>query len=234
MDKAIVYLIPTTLADDTLHTIPSYVLDAIKQCQVLFVEQERTARRFLKALDRTIEIADFTWHTIHKVESDILHPFSQAIQEKRTIGIISEAGCPGIADPGQLLVARAQELGAVVKPLVGPSSLLLGLMASGMNGQQFSFHGYLPIDAPARAKMLRDLELESKRNQSAHLFIETPYRNQAMLQAMLQTLQHHTRICIASAITDKQESIQTKTVAQWKQQTPELHKIPTLFILQAN
>lgn len=234
MDKAIVYLIPTTLADDSWHTIPPYVLDAIKQCQVLFVEQERTARRFLKALDRSIEIADYVWHTIHKVEADVLQAFGQAIKEKRIIGIISEAGCPGIADPGQLLVARAQELDAIVKPLVGPSSILLGLMASGMSGQQFSFHGYLPIDTAARTKTLKELEAESKRKQSAQLFIETPYRNLAMLQTMLQCLQNSTRICIASAITDKQESIQTKTVAQWKQQTPDLHKIPTLFILQAS
>lgn len=233
MDKAVVFLIPTTLADDALHTIPAYVLDTVKQCQVLFVEQERTARRFLKAMDKSIEIASFTWHTIHKVEADVLQAFSQAIREKKTIGIMSEAGCPGIADPGQILVARAQELHAEVKPLVGPSSILLALMASGMNGQQFSFHGYLPIDTQARIKTLRELEAESKRKQSAHLFIETPYRNQAMLQAMLQSLQPSTKLCIAASITDAQERVQTKTIAQWKSENIDLHKIPTLFILQA-
>lgn len=233
MPKPTVFLIPTILEEQALHTIPTYVLDTIRQCQTLFVEQERTARRFLKALDKSIDIQAFNWFTIHKAETDVMPAFRAALKAGETIGIISEAGCPGIADPGQILVAAAQEMGAIVRPLVGPSSILLALMASGMNGQQFSFHGYLPIDATARGKALKELESESKRKQSAHLFIETPYRNQALLEQMIQLLHPTTKLCIAAGLTGAAEQVQTKTVQAWKQQLPNLHKIPTLFIIQA-
>src|SRR6185312_7572239 len=134
------------LSDNATETIPAYVITAIKNCQVIFAENERTARRFLKSMDKEIVIDNFEWHTIHKAEQDVLTIFTQKIKEEKNIAIISEAGCPGIADPGQILIHEAQKLNAEIKPLVGPSSILLALMASGLNGQQFCFSGYLPID----------------------------------------------------------------------------------------
>ena len=141
-----VYLLPTFLDEENLQTIPAYVSEAVKECQVFFVENERSARRYLKRLWKEMIIDDYEWHAIHKVEDSVKETFKKLLQRGVTIGIISEAGCPGIADPGQLLVGEAQKMGAEVKPFVGPSSILLALMASGMNGQQFCFHGYLPID----------------------------------------------------------------------------------------
>ena len=159
-----IYLVPCILADDALETIPAYVLEAVKECQVIFAENERTARRFLKAMDKSIVIDNFEWFAIHKAEEEQLKHFRQKIKEQKNIAIISEAGCPGVADPGQVLVAAAQDMKCHVKPLVGPSSILLALMASGMNGQQFEFVGYLPIDNAARIKKIKELETSSAKN----------------------------------------------------------------------
>ncbi len=156
-----VYLIPSFLSEDAVETIPAYVLEAIKNCQVIFAENERTARRFLKSMDKEIVIDNYEWHTIHKAENEQINTFRQRIKEEKNIAILSEAGCPGIADPGQILVHEAQKLNAIVKPLVGPSSILLALMASGLDGQQFCFTGYLPIDNLERNKKLKQLEEES-------------------------------------------------------------------------
>src|SRR6201996_6523290 len=163
---ATLYLIPSFLDQQALQPIPSYILDAVKQCEVFFVENERSARRYLKMLWKEMIIDNYEWHTIHKAEEEVKAVFRQKLKEGKTIGLISEAGCPGIADPGQLLTEAAHQAGAVVKPLVGPSSILLALMASGLNGQQFRFSGYLPVDNAARAKSLKDLEAESQRNHS--------------------------------------------------------------------
>src|SRR5665811_775134 len=159
--KSIVYLIPSFLSEDSVDTIPVYIIDAVKNCKVIFAENERTARRFLKSIckaclpDRQeIVIDDYEWFTIHKAEAEQLSVFKQKIKEEKNIAIISEAGCPGIADPGQILVQAAQQMNVTVKPLVGPSSILLALMASGMNGQQFQFVGYLPIEAQPRTCLL--------------------------------------------------------------------------------
>lgn len=228
-----VYLIPTVLAPDGLQTIPAYVLEAVKQCRVIFAENERTARRFLKELDRSIVIDDFEWFTIHKAEEEQLQQFQKKVAEKKNIAIISEAGCPGIADPGQVLIAKAQELGCHIKPLVGPSSILLSLMASGMNGQQFEFVGYLPIDQHERGKKLKELEASSAKNNSTKLFIETPYRNNQLLETILQSCNGSTRLCIAANITAANEFIKTLTVQQWKTKKPELHKQPVIFLLYA-
>src|SRR6478752_2751324 len=159
-DGGKVYLIPTVLYDDdkALEALPSYILNAIKDCQVFFAENEKTARRFFKKLWREMVIDDYTWHTIHKAEHAVKAAFAQCIKEGKNIGIVSEAGCPGVADPGQLLISTAQQMNATVIPLVGPSSILLALMASGMNGQSFQFVGYLPIDAHERKKKIIDLE----------------------------------------------------------------------------
>jgi 16S rRNA (cytidine1402-2'-O)-methyltransferase len=158
----------------------------------------------------------------------------QLLQAGKNIGIISEAGCPGIADPGQLLVEAAQQANSTVKPLVGPSSILLALMASGMNGQCFQFHGYLPIDTAERKKKIRELEADSYRRNCTQLFIETPYRNNAMIKDLLQSCHDETRICIAVDITAPSESIRTQTVKKWKQEQPDIHKRLALFLLHAS
>src|SRR5687767_13280846 len=177
MLKAIVYLIPSLLDENGIKTIPSYITDAVKSCQSFFVENERTSRRFLKQLWKEIVIDNYEWFNIHKTEEEAINIFKQKLKEGKTVGIISEAGCPGVADPGQLLVAAAQEMNVEIKPLSGPSSILLALMASGMNGQQFQFVGYLPIDHQKRIQTIKDLEAESRKKNCTQVFIETPYRN---------------------------------------------------------
>lgn len=226
-----IYLIPTVLAENANETIPAYILDAVKQCSVFFVENERTARRFLKSIWREMVIDDNTWYAIHKAEGEVMKQFEGHIKKGENIAILSEAGCPGIADPGQILVARAQQIGAVIKPLVGPSSILLALMASGMNGQLFCFHGYLPIEATARKKSIQDLEEEAIKRNMAQIFIETPFRNDSILAELVQTCKPTTRICVAVNITGATESIKTKTAEEWKKAMPKLHKIPVVFII---
>src|SRR4249920_693029 len=171
-----VYLVPSVLDETATHTIPAYLITAVKDCQVIFAENERTARRFLKSICKEIVIDDYEWFTIHKAEEELISTFKQKITGNKNIAIISEAGCPGIADPGQVLIAVAQQMNAAVKPLVGPSSILLALMASGMNGQQFEFIGYLPIDNLERNKAITALETSSQKKNSTQIFIETPYR----------------------------------------------------------
>jgi len=228
-----VYLIPTVLHEEALQTIPAYILDAVKDCSVFFVEQEKTARRYLKKLWREMVIDDYQWFTIHKAEAEVRLQFVQLLQEGKNIGIISEAGCPGIADPGQVLVEAAQSIQAVVHPLVGPSSILLALMASGMNGQCFQFHGYLPIDAAERKKKIKELETDSYKRNCTQLFIETPYRNNALITDLLHACKQETKLCIAVDITAASESIQTKTIQDWKKQPLDIHKRLAIFLLHA-
>lgn len=227
-----VFLIPCYLYEGVTETIPSYVLEAVKQCQVFFVENERTARRYLKSLWREMVIDDFKWYAIGKAEPETIQAFSEEIAAAKTIGILSEAGVPGVADPGQILVAKAQQMGAVVKPLVGPSSILLALMASGLNGQQFCFNGYLPIDAAQRRRKLQQLDEMVQKQQVTQLFIETPYRNDQLLKDILQVCHSATRLCIAVDITGPAEQITTKSIREWKQvQLPLLHKRPAIFLI---
>lgn len=228
-----IYLIPTFLAEDAKETILPYVLEAIKDCKVIFAENERTARRFLKNLDRAIVIDNFEWHTIHKAEEEQLNNFRQAIKENKNIAIISEAGCPGIADPGQLLIAEAHKLNCVIRPLVGPSSVLLAIMASGLNGQQFSFTGYLPIDNEARVQRIKSLENESAKNNSTQIFIETPFRNNKIIETLLRHCKNDTMLCMASELTSPDEWIKTQTVAQWRNEKIDLHKKRVIFLLKA-
>jgi 16S rRNA (cytidine1402-2'-O)-methyltransferase len=224
-----VYLIPSLLSDDGIKAIPAYVLETVKSCQVFFVENERTARRYLKKLSKEIIIDDYEWH----VMSEDISVFEKCLAEQKSIGIISEAGCPGVADPGQWYVAEAQRKGAMVRPLVGPNSILLALMASGMNGQHFKFNGYLPIPAGERAKKIRQLEQESANDNCTQVFIETPYRNNQLLETILNACRPGTLLCIASNLTANDESIITKTVSEWKTRTPDLHKIPAIFLLHS-
>jgi 16S rRNA (cytidine1402-2'-O)-methyltransferase len=232
-NSATVYLIPTFLDDEGLDVLPAYILDAIQQSEVFFVENERSARRFLKKLWKEIDIDSYPWYVIHKTEDSVKQEFLQHIKQGKQIAILSEAGCPGIADPGQILVAAAQEAGARVKPLVGPSSILLALMASGMNGQHFQFNGYLPIEITERDRRIKELESVSRKEGSAQIFIETPYRNLSLLDSLLKNCQPGTRICVAVNLTGKSESIMTKTVTAWKKSIPEINKQPAIFILQA-
>ncbi|MGN6400418.1 MAG: SAM-dependent methyltransferase [Flavisolibacter sp.] len=231
---ATVYLIPTVLAEGETACLPSYILDAIKKCPVFFVENERTARRYLKLLWKEMVIDDYEWYNMKEVTDAVTSLFKQKIKEGKTIGIISEAGCPGVADPGQQLVHIAQQMHAVVKPLVGPNSILLALMASGMNGQQFQFTGYLPIDAAQRVKTIKSLEAESKQKSCTQIFIETPYRNNQLLETLTKTCHPQTQICVAVDLTATTESVQTKTAQQWKTATPQLHKRPAIFLLYAD
>lgn len=229
-----VYLIPTFLDEQALAPLPAYLLDAVRDCHVFFVENERTARRYLKMLWKEMVIDNYEWYPIHKAEEEVKAIFRQKIREGKNIGIISEAGCPGIADPGQILTEAAHQAGATVKPLVGPSSILLALMASGLNGQQFRFTGYLPVDNAARAKALKDLEADSGRLHCTEVFIETPYRNNQLLAAIIAGCKPTTRLCIAANLTGPMEYIRTLTVAEWRAaKAPDLHKQPTIFCLLA-
>ena len=229
---ATVYLIPSPLHEEGLQALPSYIMDAVKKCEVFFVEQERTARRYLKKLDKEIVIDHYEWFITTNDEPNAAI-FRKKLKEEKTIGIISEAGCPGIADPGQQLVAIAQELNIEVKPLVGPNSILLALMASGMNGQQFRFNGYLPIKDNERSKAIRELEAESAKKNCTQVFIETPYRNNQLIDALLSNCQSSTKICIAVDLTGDKEFIKTKTVIDWKKNNPDIHKRPAIFLLSS-
>src|SRR6185503_5294129 len=229
--KGIVYLIPSLLDEDGLDAIPSYISAAVKDCRVFFVENERTARRYLKLLWREIVIDDYEWFTIGKAEKEVQKIFEQKLKEGKNAGIISEAGCPGVADPGQLLVATAQQMNVEIKPLVGPSSILLALMASGMNGQQFRFAGYLPIDTRERVRAIKELEAESQKKNCTQIFIETPYRNNQLMEELLRTCKPLTKVCIAVDLTGKSEWIKTKTIAAWKEEKTDIHKRPAIFLL---
>lgn len=237
LTKGKVYLIPCFIDEQSVHTLPAYITSAVKECQVFFAENERTARRFLKQLwkyhlpGQEIVIDNYEWFTIHKAEPEVRSIFRQKIKEGKNIAIISEAGCPGIADPGQLLVGVAQEMNVDIKPLVGPSSILLALMASGMNGQQFQFVGYLPIDTEARIKVIKDLEAESKKKNCTQIFIETPYRNNQLIEVLSKTCNPSTQLCIAVNITGEEEWIKTKTIAEWRKEKIDIHKRPAIFLL---
>ncbi len=226
-----VYLVPSFLSEKAVDTIPDYVITAVKSCQVIFAENERTARRFLKSMDKEIVIDHFEWHAIHKAEEEQINIFKEKIKAGKNIAIISEAGCPGIADPGQILIAEAQKMDVEIKPLVGPSSILLALMASGFNGQYFCFLGYLPIDNAERIKKIKQIEEESARRKCTQIFIETPYRNNKMVETLLQNCHPSTRLCIAAELTSANESVKTKSIAEWKNEKIDLHKKPVIFLL---
>jgi 16S rRNA (cytidine1402-2'-O)-methyltransferase len=223
------FLIPCPISEDAYHTLSPQILASVQQCAVFFVENERSARRFLKKLWREIPINELEWFGMGTEET--IPAFQSCIKSGKTIGIISEAGCPGIADPGQELIKIAQEKKVNIIPLVGPSSILLALMGSGMNGQKFCFNGYLPIDPQSRIKAIRELEAIVKREGSTQIFIETPYRNNQMIESLLKTLQPQTRLCIASELTSEREFIRTMTCAEWKRNIPDLHKRTVLYLI---
>lgn len=232
----ILYLIPCTLGDTPAEQVlPQHVINIARKLKHFVVEQPKTARQFLSALKpeqpiQSLHFATLNEHTDAKNLAELLAP----LMAGEDVGIISEAGCPGIADPGADLVNLAHRSSIRVIPLVGPSSILLALMASGLNGQCFAFHGYLPIEEVERRKAIASLEAESAKRKQTQLFIETPYRNERMFNALLAHCRPQTLLCIATDITLPGEQIQTRSIAQWKSQpVPQLNKRPSLFLLLA-
>ncbi|RTL47566.1 MAG: SAM-dependent methyltransferase [Sphingobacteriales bacterium] len=234
MKPGTVFLIPAPLYDDALNALPAHILPAIQQCHAFFVENEKTTRRYFKQIWKEMVIDDYAWFTIHKAEESVITAFKKILLEGKNIGIVSEAGCPGIADPGQILTGIAQQMQVTVHPLVGPNAILLALMASGMNGQRFAFEGYLPIDTAERKNKIKTLEQISRQQNSTQIFIETPYRNQALLLDIIQVCKENTLLCIGVDITAPSENIYTKTIGEWKKTTLPLHKRPAVFLLLAN
>lgn len=228
------YLIPCTLGDTPAEQVlPQHVIDVARKLQHFVVEQPKAARQFLSALkpERPIQSLHFATLNEHTAADELFELLAPLLAGE-DIGIISEAGCPGIADPGADLVNLAHRKGIRVVPLVGPSSILLALMASGLNGQSFAFHGYLPIAEAERNRAITTLETESAKRKQTQLFIETPYRNDRMLSALLAQCRPETLLCVATDVTLPGEQIQTRSIAQWKSQPmPQLNKRPSLFLL---
>ncbi|MCR4922378.1 MAG: SAM-dependent methyltransferase [Bacteroidaceae bacterium] len=232
--SASLYLIPVTLGD-TPHerVLPSWNAGVVRDLRYFVVEDVRSARRFLRQMDRTFPIDDCIFSEMgkHADESrfgEYLRPLAQG----HSIGLISEAGCPAVADPGALLVAIAQRRGYSVVPLVGPCSMILAVMSSGLNGQSFAFNGYLPVEPDERARRLKALESRAYSEGQTQFFIETPYRNRKMFDALLQHLRPQTRLCIAAGLTTSDEWIRTHTIQEWRtHQLPDLSKIPAIFLI---
>lgn len=227
------YLIPVTLGETPIdQVLPSYNKEVILAIQHFIVEDVRTARRFLKKTDKDIDIDSLHLYTLNKhTTAEEVNTLLLPLEKGESMGIISEAGCPAIADPGADVVAIAQRKGLRTIPLVGPSSIILSIMASGFNGQSFAFHGYLPIDAGNRIKRLKELENRIYTEQQTQLFIETPYRNNKLIEDILKHCKPQTKLCIAANITCPEESIQTKTISEWKKKNPHLDKVPCIFLL---
>lgn len=228
------YLIPTLLADDTAgQVLPPHIWDVIEKTDAYFVENVRSARRFISGLKTTRVIDDTTFFDLDKdtPPADTRRQIQELTERKRSAGVLSEAGCPGVADPGAVLVGMAHALGWRVEPLVGPSSILLALMASGLNGQSFVFHGYLPIEKTDRARAIRFLEKEAHGRGQTQIFMETPYRNDALFADVLANCEPQTRLCVACNLTAPDAFVRTLSIREWKGQTPDLRKKPTVFLL---
>jgi len=227
------YLIPNTLGGETLgDIIPQEVINSTIGIRFFAVEEVKSARRLLRKMDRTFPIDDSTFITLNKntTVSD-LRPLLQALKNGDNVGIISEAGCAGIADPGAILVAAAHEIGIQVCPMVGPSSILLTLIGSGFNGQQFSFHGYLPKDKKERVRKLMELEQRVRRTGETQIFMDTPFRNMHVLDDLLNELKDDTLLCIASNLTLLDESIKSMSIQDWRENAYDLGKRPTMFAI---
>ncbi len=234
MPTGTLFLIPTTLGKtESNNTIPEEVLRVIRSLDVLYVENIQSAVKFLQWVGDTKPEYQIDFYSLNKkTTAEEAHSYLEPLQKGKNAGILSEAGCPGIADPGNLLVKMAHNRGIKVQPLVGPSSILLALMASGFNGQQFAFHGYLPIDKKDREHKIRLLEKESREKDQTQIFMETPHRNNEMVKSILNAAHPESKLCIATDITLASESIQTFSIEQWKSVSkPDLQKRPTIFIL---
>lgn len=227
------YLLPVTLGDTPIEKVlPIYNKEIILGIKHFIVEDVRSARRFLKKVDVSINIDELTFYPLNKhTSSEDLSGYLKPLQEGHSMGVISEAGCPAVADPGADVVAIAQRKNLKVVPLVGPSSIILSVMGSGFNGQSFAFHGYLPIEAVDRIRRLKELEGRIYSENQTQLFIETPYRNNKMVEDILKTCRPQTKLCIAANITCEGEYIHTKTIREWKEHLPDLTKVPCIFLI---
>jgi len=234
--KGKLFLIPTIIAEGTAdRVIPRQVVETLAGIDTFLAEDVRTARRYLSSLKIYASIEALQFHVLDKDSTEAhIRPLLEPALAGRSIGILSESGCPGVADPGALAVRLAHELNIAVVPLVGPSSILLSLMASGLNGQRFAFHGYLPIDAKEGARAIHDLEKESRLKNQTQIAIETPYRNKTLFQNLVRNLSDATLLTVATDVTGADERIKTIPVRQWKKENPELPKLPTVFLFLAN
>ena len=228
------YLIPVALGETEIsQVLPAYNHDVIVGIKHFIVENIRSARRFLKKVEKSIDIDTLTFYELNRhTDRKFIGEYLDPLKKGEPVGIISEAGCPAIADPGADVVAIAQSRGYKVVPLVGPSSIIMSVMGSGFNGQSFAFNGYLPVEVPQRIKALKKLEQKVQNENQTQLFIETPYRNAKMIETILNALNPKTKLCIAAGITCAEEYIKTRTVAEWKKEKiPELGKIPAIFVI---
>ena len=230
---AALYLIPVTMGETSIEKVlPSYNREVILSIKHFIVENIRSARRFLKKTEPSINIDELTFYELNKhTNPEQIESYLQPLSAGANVGVISEAGCPAIADPGADIVAIAQHKNYKVVPLVGPSSILMSLMASGFNGQSFSFHGYLPIDANERIKSIKDLEQRIYSEDQTQIFIETPYRNSKMAEDLIRNCRPSTKLCIAMNITCDDEFIKTLPVKNWSKQLPDMGKKPCIFLI---
>ncbi len=231
--QASLFLIPVTLGETSIdQVLPAYNREIILNIKHFIVENIRSARRFLKKTDASINIDELTFYELNKhTKPEQIENYLNPIKQGLHVGIISEAGCPAIADPGADIVAIAQRKGYKIVPLVGPSSILLALMASGFNGQSFAFHGYLPIDSNERTKKIKHLEQRIYNEHQTQIFIETPYRNTKLAEDIINTCNPSTKMCIAMNITCEDEFIKTLNVKEWKKQLPDMDKKPCIFLI---
>lgn len=229
------YLIPSLLGESDFHRVlPKYNIEIVEQLQIFVVENEKSARRFIKTILPNKKQSELEIHILNKnTTAEELYELAQLFDRKESIGIISEAGLPAIADPGANLVELAHKRNVQVIPLVGPSSILMALMASGMNGQKFMFHGYLPIDKFERKKAIQKLEIESKKNNCTQIFMETPYRNNQLLEDLIKFCHASTQVCIASNLSLDDELIIRLSIKEWTQKKADFHKKPAIFLLES-
>ncbi len=227
------YLIPVPIAEGAAQTTAPEVITVSRRLQYYVAENARTARRTLRAWHQHLILESIQFSEIDKHGGPDLAILRKWLREGKEVGLMSEAGCPAIADPGSEFVAAAHEVGATIRPLTGPSSVILSLMASGLGGQSFAFWGYLPIKEPARGARIKELETLSKREKQTQIFIETPYRNDALLGDLLRHLASSTRLCVAQNLTSPDEKVRMTTVAQWRKEEGGLQKSPAVFLIQA-
>ncbi len=233
MNKGKLYLIPTPLGENAVHTIPTYVIERLHALDIFIAERAKTARHFIKTTKPTKPFSELAFFELNKrTAPEDIPSFLDACDQGKDIGLLSEAGCPGVADPGAVVVELAHRRGIEVVPLVGPSSILLALMASGMNGQSFSFNGYLPVKNGELDKALKRLEQNAARFKQTQIFIETPYRNGNLVETALKHLSPQTKFCIAVDISLETEYIKAQSIKEWQKATiPDLHKRPAIFII---
>lgn len=233
MSKGTLYLIPVPLADNSVdQVIPVSQVQLINRLKTYIVENEKTARRWLREMGLKTPQSELKLHPYGKhAEKTDFSVFFKELENGEDVGLMSEAGCPAVADPGSDVVAEAHRRSVKVVPLVGPSSILLALMASGFSGQNFAFHGYLPIDKAQRSRRIKELEHQSEKLQQTQIFIETPFRNNQLLEEIIRSCSDKTRLCVAVNLTAVNEQIISLPIEQWRKQKVDFHKIPAIFLL---